>query len=94
MHSPMLERESLFPTDKLTKVCYNYIFVSFRVYENHANQLDIDIFLSRPSLIKKKEDKHEAVELCHGMKGFLRTVNLIEAEKEQRRGRSRRNQTG
>ena len=80
--------------DELTKVCYNYIFVSFRVYDNHADQLDIDIFLSRPSVIKKKEDEHEAVELCHGMKGFLRTVNLIEAEQEQRRGRSRRNQTG
>jgi hypothetical protein len=30
--------------DELTKVCYNYIFVSFRVYDNHADQLDIDIF--------------------------------------------------
>jgi nitrite reductase/ring-hydroxylating ferredoxin subunit len=25
--------------DELTKVCYNYIFVSFRVYDNHADQL-------------------------------------------------------
>ena len=46
--------------DELTKVCYNYIFVSFRVYDNHAGQLDIDIFLSRPWVIKKKEDEYEA----------------------------------
>ena len=49
--------------DELTKVCYKYIFVSFLVYDNHADQPDIDIFLSRPSVIKKKEDEYEAWEL-------------------------------
>ena len=34
-------------------VCYNYIFVSFRVYDNYADQLDIDIFLSRRQLNRK-----------------------------------------
>ena len=60
-------REGKFITDRendeLTKVCYNYIFVLFCVYDNHVDHFDIDIFLCRPSVIKKKEDQYEAWEL-------------------------------
>ena len=48
-----------------------------------------------PSGIKKNQDKHEARDLIsRGLLGFPRNVKLIEAEREQRRGSSRRRKTG
>ena len=42
----------------------------------------------------KKQDEHEALDLWREFMGLPRTVFFIEAEREQRRGRSSNTQTG